>query len=179
MSRIKKAGNVWNAERLMNRKERQGIVTEEDGWYLKRHYCRNGGIKGSRVGYGEEKRREKEGRNRRGNVRSGRSGQRRYYGVKGSGVGRGRDAEKTAGWCGRWLRRGSWTEQGAEKTAAERGGVSAGGRKVRKTVLSALRKAVSGMGEKAPGERRPQPARQWEKRSESGQRRFFIVNFSF
>ena len=31
MSRIKKAGNVWNAERLMNRKERQGIVTEEDG----------------------------------------------------------------------------------------------------------------------------------------------------
>ena len=52
MSRIKKAGNVWNAERLMNRKERQGIVTEEDGWYLKRHYCRNGGIKGSRVGYG-------------------------------------------------------------------------------------------------------------------------------
>ena len=31
MSRIKKAGNVWTAERLMNRKERQGIVTEEDG----------------------------------------------------------------------------------------------------------------------------------------------------
>ncbi len=32
---------------------------------------------------------------------------RRHYGVKGSRVGRGRDAENTAGWCGRWLRRGS------------------------------------------------------------------------
>ena len=51
--------------------------------------------------------RMKEGRNRRGNVRSGRSGQRWHYGVKGSRVGRGRDAGKTAGWCGRWLRRGS------------------------------------------------------------------------
>lgn len=40
-----------------------------------------------------------------------------------------------------------------------KGAMSAGGRKVRKTVLSALRKAVSGMGEKAPAERRPQPAR--------------------
>ena len=54
-----------------------------------------------------EKCRMKEGRNRRGNVRSGRSGQRWHYGVKGSRVGRGRDAGKTAGWCGRWLRRGS------------------------------------------------------------------------
>ena len=47
-----------------------------------------------------------------------------------------------------------------------KGAMSAGGRKVRKTVLSALRKAVSGMGEKAPAERRPQPARQCEKRSD-------------
>ena len=54
-----------------------------------------------------EKCRMKEGRNWRGNVRSGRSGQRWHYGVKGSRVGRGRDAGKTAGWCGRWLRQGS------------------------------------------------------------------------
>lgn len=31
MSRIKKAGNVWNAERLLNMERRQWVVTEENG----------------------------------------------------------------------------------------------------------------------------------------------------
>ena len=59
-----------------------------------------------------------------------------------------------------------------------KGAMSAGGRKVRKTVLSALRKAVSGMGEKCrmkEGRNRRGNVR----RGRSGQRRFFIVNFSF
>ena len=99
----------------------------------------------------------KEGRNWRGNVRSGRSGQRWHYGVKGSRVGRGRDAGKTAGWCGRWLRQGVELSRGQRRRREKvgKGAMSAGGRKVRKTVLSALRKAVSGMGGKVPNERRP------------------------
>ena len=145
MSRIKKAGNVWNAERLMNRKERQGIVTEEDGWYLKRHYCRDGGIT-----------------------------ELREAASAGAGTRKIRRAGAVAG-CDGGVERSRGQRRRRQKGAA----VSAGGRKVRKTVLSVLRKAVSGMGGKVQGERRPQPARQCEKRSESGQRWFFIVNFSF
>ena len=51
--------------------------------------------------------------------------------------------------------RGVELSRGQRRRRQKGAAVSAGGRKVRKTVLSALRKAVSGMGEKVPNERRP------------------------
>ncbi len=100
----------------------------------------------------------KEGRNWRGNVRSGRR-------AGNGGITELREAV-SAGAGTRERRRvgaGAGCDRGVELSRGQRrrrekvgkGAMSAGGRKVRKTVLSALRKAVSGMGEKVPNERRP------------------------
>ena len=50
--------------------------------------------------------------------------------------------------------RGVELSRGQRRRRQKGAAVSAGGRKVRKTVLSALRKAVSGMGKKSAGRKK-------------------------